>query len=63
MDFNEPKRTGMSVEAEKYFGKTKIDGPVCLLVGERSPLNSNLKLIVFVFCGFLRAARCRTFTV
>ena len=37
MDFNEPKRIGMSVEVEKYFGKTKIDGPVCLLVGDRRP--------------------------
>ena len=37
MDFNNPKRTGMSVEVEKYFGKTKINGPVCLLVGDRRP--------------------------
>tara|TARA_Y100000588_G_scaffold48987_1_gene46165 strand:- start:29 stop:1132 length:1104 start_codon:yes stop_codon:yes gene_type:complete len=37
MDFNNPKRTGMSVEVEKYFGKNKIDGPVCLLVGDRRP--------------------------
>ena len=37
MDFNEPKRTGMSVEVEKYFSKTKIDGPNCLLVGDRRP--------------------------
>ena len=37
MDFNNPKRTGMSVEVEKYFGKTKIEGPVCLLVGDRRP--------------------------
>ena len=37
MDFNNPKRTGMSVEVEKYFGKAKIDGPVCLLVGDRRP--------------------------
>ena len=37
MDFNNPKRTGMSVEVERYFGKTKIEGPVCLLVGDRRP--------------------------
>ena len=37
MDFNNPKRTGMSVEVEKYFSQSKIDGPVCLLVGDRRP--------------------------
>ncbi len=37
MDFNNPKKTGMAVEVERYFGKTKIEGPVCLLVGDRRP--------------------------
>ena len=37
MDFNEPKKTDMSVEVKKYFSKRKVDGPVCLLVGDRRP--------------------------
>ena len=37
MDFNEPKKTGMSAEVEKYFSKTNIDSPICLLVGDRRP--------------------------
>ena len=31
------KDLSMSVEVEKYFSQTKIDGPVCLLVGDRRP--------------------------
>ena len=37
MDFNEPKKTDMSLEVEKYFSKQKIDGPICLFVGDRRP--------------------------
>ena len=37
MDFNEPKKTGMSVQIEKYFSKTNIDSPIFLLVGDRRP--------------------------
>ena len=37
LDFNQPKRTDMCVEVEKYFNKNKIDGPICLLVGDRRP--------------------------
>ena len=37
LDFNEPKRTDMCVEVEKYFKNNKIEGPICLLVGDRRP--------------------------
>jgi len=37
LDFNEPKRTDMWVEVEKYFKNNKIEGPICLLVGDRRP--------------------------
>ena len=37
LDFNEPKRTDMCVEVEKYFKNNKMDGPICLLVGDRRP--------------------------
>ena len=37
LDFNEPTRTDMCVEVEKYFKNNKIEGPICLLVGDRRP--------------------------
>ena len=37
LDFNKPKRTDMWVEVEKYFKNNKIEGPICLLVGDRRP--------------------------
>ena len=37
LDFNEPKKTDMCVEVEKYFKNNKIEGPICLLVGDRRP--------------------------
>tara|TARA_Y100001934_G_scaffold128247_1_gene155778 strand:+ start:7011 stop:8402 length:1392 start_codon:yes stop_codon:yes gene_type:complete len=37
VDFKSPKPREMSKDVVKYFSKTKVDGPVCLLVGDRRP--------------------------
>ena len=37
LDFNSPQKTGMSKEVVKHFDATQIDGPICLLVGDRRP--------------------------
>ena len=37
LDFNSPKKTGMSEEVVKHFREKQIDGPICLLVGDRRP--------------------------
>jgi N-sulfoglucosamine sulfohydrolase len=37
LDFNSPEKTNMSKEVVKHFSKTQIDGPICLLVGDRRP--------------------------
>ena len=37
LDFNSPRRTDMSKEVVKHFNATQIDGPICLLVGDRRP--------------------------
>jgi N-sulfoglucosamine sulfohydrolase len=37
LDFNSRKKTDMSKEVVKHFKKTQIDGPICLLVGDRRP--------------------------
>lgn len=37
LDFNSRRRTDMSKEVVKHFDATQIDGPICLLVGDRRP--------------------------
>ncbi len=36
-DFNSPPARGMSTNVQKHFANRKIDGPVCLLVGDHRP--------------------------
>jgi N-sulfoglucosamine sulfohydrolase len=36
-DFNSPRPTDMSENVEAYFAENQIDGPICLMVGDRRP--------------------------
>lgn len=36
-DFNSPSPRDMSTRVKEYFAENKVDGPVCLMVGDRRP--------------------------